>query len=329
MRLLGEPVWSRIGAGIADDPDIRVIGNGAGLVRRDHAPRRHRQVCVRRPGRTGHARHENDHVGVDLGGLRHHLVGLKAHQLAAEIGVDAALFHVDEDLVDGLFTEPDAGARGGRKEDELEFVAPPGLSQIGVDDEQELEHRSATNGAGFLGICGKSEGNGAAIHLAQSPVDLGADIEPFADRQGVFDAGQFFQETPAGGDDKVIIGERALVGSDGAPLLREPGDRRLDEIDLVLGEERTERDLEGVGFSELGRDPDRGRQVVQFGLGRDDRDLTPSTPRFLSSRYGREGTEARSEDGDVGHGALLRARVRGRAASGSSIPRHADAAVPS
>jgi hypothetical protein len=129
----------------------------------DQAARRARQVGVVEPGVAGEAGHEDDEVGGELAAFGLHLVGLEAGQLVAEVGGDVAPLHFRHQALHGLLAEAVAGVRHGIEEHQPDPVAPPLAPQLGIEAEEEFEHRPAAHGHRFVRVAGEAERDGAVL----------------------------------------------------------------------------------------------------------------------------------------------------------------------
>ena len=96
MRLLGHPVGPGEAAGVPGHENLVGPGHFAELIGLEEAAGRKRQTRLRRPGRAGQSRHEQDQVSVDVTAFGIDTFFGEAQGFVPQMGVDTALRHLGQ-----------------------------------------------------------------------------------------------------------------------------------------------------------------------------------------------------------------------------------------
>ncbi len=294
VRLLGQPVRAGIAAGVSSDEHPLETGHGAMRVRLNEAAGRARQLGVVRPARPCHAGHEQDEIGLDQAALGLHPFGRHAQRLVAQMGIDAALGHVRQQPGDGALAQALAGFFRGVEKHQLHLVAFALAAQPGVDAEQQFEHRPAARRRGLLRVAAKAAGDAPAVHRQQPLADFFRRRHALAQRDGMFDTRQLFDEAPARGDDQAVVLHRPAGRQHRAPAVLQPGHFGGEKVDAVLVQKRRQVDDQIAALAHPRGHPDQAGQIDELGLGRHQSDTRLRCLGAQGARRG-EGGKARAE----------------------------------
>ena len=265
-----------------------------------------------KPGVAGHSGHEKDQIGRKRAALGDHAVGLKAHQLVAKAGADAAACHLGQQVLNRLRSEAAARLGGGVEEHDVELVAPALAPELLINAEQKLEHRSPAHGTGLVGVAGKAHGNGAAGHGTQAVTDTLGRRNAFARRDGVFNARQFFDEAPTAGNHQCVVAQLASRGEHHPATVLKTGDLGSDVVHLHARKKVGQRNHQLLAGAQPRRNPDDARQVVQLGAWCHQGDVRIGVA-LANFPHGGQGAKAGANDGDVSgrlHGVRFLTRRR-------------------